>query len=182
MRSLRCGPGSARTPGRSPGSGRFVSVERGTARAPPPQWLWCWCSVLVGRRPAATPPLSPSDQHCRGVQLPEPWRSTAAHAPAWHTVVAPVVAEQYPRAARWPRPQGHTKKKSNAKIKHGLWWLWSERDHDNPCVYPDQLTSASNHGDHVPVNMTPRLCTSVRGQKKLPRDSRREHSENRPRR
>ena len=37
--------------------------------APPPPWLWRRCSVPVGRRAAATPPFSPSVQHCGGVQL-----------------------------------------------------------------------------------------------------------------
>ena len=37
--------------------------------APPPPWLWRRCSVPVGRRAAATPPFSPSVQHCGGVHL-----------------------------------------------------------------------------------------------------------------
>ena len=80
LRSLRCGPRSERLPGRSPGEVRSVSVERRTSRAPHPPWLWRLCSVPVGRRAAATPPFSLSDQHCGGVQLPEPCRRSAVRA------------------------------------------------------------------------------------------------------
>ena len=51
-----------------------------------------------------------------------------------------------------------------------LWWLWSERVHENPCVYPDGLTSATDDGDHVPVDMTPHGPAPVcRAQKNYPR-------------
>ena len=57
-------------------------------------------SVPVGRRTAATPPFSPTVQHCGGVQLPEPCGRSAAHAKASSAAAAHGVAEQLPRAAR----------------------------------------------------------------------------------
>ena len=50
-----------------------VSIRRGTARAPPPPWLWCRCSVPVERRPAGTPLFSLG---------PALWWSAAARAMA----------------------------------------------------------------------------------------------------
>ena len=54
----------------------------------------------------ASPPLSSSTvQRCGGGLQRGLWRSTAAHASAWHAVVTLDVAGQLPRVARWPFSQ-----------------------------------------------------------------------------
>ena len=106
LRSLRCGPRSKTLLGRSPGEVRSVSVERRSSRAPHTPWLWRRCSVPQGGRTAATPPFSPSLQHCGGVQLPEPCGRSGAHVLAWHAAAALVVSGRRHQlvVARWDQP------------------------------------------------------------------------------
>ena len=104
-----------------------MPVGQRASLAPPPPRPWRRSSVPVGRRSAPSPP-SPSDQHCSGEQLPGPWPSTAAHALAWHAVVALVVAGQLPRAARCPFSRYKRHKRKWAHLREmaggGGWWWW----------------------------------------------------------
>ena len=91
MRSAAgCGRSSAtRAPAGDPAalSVKEPSVPVGEREelAPPPPWLWRRSSVPVRRRTAATPPFSPSVQHCGGVQLPEPCGRSAVRVPEHRT-------------------------------------------------------------------------------------------------
>ena len=70
VRSLLCGPGSERLPGRI-------------------SWRWCASCTTSSLAPLLQLHLFLLRYSTVvGVQLPEPWRSTAARASAWHAVVA----------------------------------------------------------------------------------------------
>ena len=131
LRSLLCGQSSSRVLADTPGEVPPASVERRSSRAPHPPWS----SVPVGRRTAATPPSSPSVQHCAGVQLPEPCGWSAAHASARHAAAGHVVAERLQNSgtARLVQPstrntvENTQRSQSHAEKTHvfePLWWLW----------------------------------------------------------
>ena len=113
LRSLLCGAGPARLPGRTPGGGgpRRASCASCTtsslALAPvfcPRRAAYCCSSTFFSHGPAL-------------------WWSAAARAmrtacscpSAWHAVVASVNTEQHSRAARWPCSQGYAKMKGNTR-------------------------------------------------------------------